>query len=315
MNRFWSTGIFSGVIIYVIYYFNGVRLIPGGIGERFQRGSLDVDLIPALIFWLALWALIMVVVRIRRVRQELVLMSELYLVLKEIEFDTSGTFIDNAGNLVNVEHLFNNSFLHKRISLIKQTFHNLDRLEHTTTLMSAQASIDGSLIEGSYIPVKTLIWALPVLGFVGTALGMAQAVGGFAIALDNAGNFEQLKRQLIENIVPHLSRAFDNTMLALCLSVITYFALSLLQKQEQEMFGAADAMSLEILAHIPDSTGSKAISQHIILLQQLQTVLNKNLESLATSDQLSSTLSQLRDALTALTNELKRPISISVERN
>ena len=72
--------------------------------------------------------------------------------------------------------------------------------------------------ETSFLPVSTLIWAVPVLGFIGTVLGLARAVGNFGTLLNSgsSGGFEAVLPQ----ITGGLATAFETTLIALVLALI-----------------------------------------------------------------------------------------------
>ncbi|MBR6472080.1 MAG: hypothetical protein IKS83_09810 [Victivallales bacterium] len=59
---------------------------------------------------------------------------------------------------------------------------NLDNIGHVSevsAVMNDLAENDANFMESTYTFPKGLIWAIPVLGFIGTVLGLSQAVGGF----------------------------------------------------------------------------------------------------------------------------------------
>ncbi len=45
--------------------------------------------------------------------------------------------------------------------------------------------MDAADIDVQFSQTKALIWALPVLGFIGTAFGLARAISGFSLALNH----------------------------------------------------------------------------------------------------------------------------------
>ena len=46
---------------------------------------------------------------------------------------------------------------------------------------------------------KVLLWAIPLMGFIGTVIGMSQAVGFFDSVLSNADNVDGLKDGLLRS--------------------------------------------------------------------------------------------------------------------
>ncbi len=84
--------------------------------------------------------------------------------------------------------------------------------------------------ENSFLPVSTLIWAVPVLGFIGTVLGLARAVGNFGTLLNSgsSGGFEAVLPQ----ITGGLATAFETTLIALVLALILQIISSAINHAE-----------------------------------------------------------------------------------
>lgn len=93
--------------------------------------------------------------------------------------------------------------------------------------------------ESSYSVPRILIWAIPLLGFIGTVIGISGAVTGFSGFLEQAGEIEQIKEG-IGKVTTGLAIAFDTTLLALCLSVLVMIPLVLVERFESRLLLAID---------------------------------------------------------------------------
>jgi biopolymer transport protein ExbB/TolQ len=93
--------------------------------------------------------------------------------------------------------------------------------------------------ENSYSLVKVLMWAIPILGFIGTVIGMSQAVGSFDAVLGNSDNVDGLKAGLTQ-VTSGLGTAFDTTYLALVISVALSFPMIYLERQEEQLLNSID---------------------------------------------------------------------------
>ena len=71
----------------------------------------------------------------------------------------------------------------KRLGLILKvfTYSNLRGIEHlvlekitqeTADMLKSQSEIDATMVDSSYVLIKVFIWAIPILGFIGTVLGI-----------------------------------------------------------------------------------------------------------------------------------------------
>ena len=96
-----------------------------------------------------------------------------------------------------------------------------------------------SASETSYSVPRILVWAIPLLGFIGTVIGISGAVSGFSGFLENSGDVEQIKEG-IGQVTSNLGLAFDTTLLALFLSVLVMIPLVLIERYESNLLLGID---------------------------------------------------------------------------
>ncbi len=96
-----------------------------------------------------------------------------------------------------------------------------------------------SASESSYSVPRILVWAIPLLGFIGTVIGISGAVSGFSGFLENSGDVEQIKEG-IGQVTSNLGLAFDTTLLALFLSVVVMIPLVLVERYESKLLLGMD---------------------------------------------------------------------------
>ena len=134
-----------------------------------------------------------------------------------------------------------NYLINKRIRRV------LDVWESTGSSFQLErsADTDNELFElsmvSSYSFPKVLLWAIPLTGFIGTVIGMSQAVGSFDVVLSNADNVDGLKDGLVQ-VTGGLGTAFDTTFLALVSSVVLAFPLSVCEKKEDQLLSQIDGV-------------------------------------------------------------------------
>jgi len=105
---------------------------------------------------------------------------------------------------------------------------------------------------------KVLLWAIPLMGFIGTVIGMSAAVGSFDAVLSNADNVDGLKNGLVK-VTGGLGTAFDTTYLALIISVILAFPLSVCERNEDRLLSQIDGVVREaVMALSPLGDGEIA---------------------------------------------------------
>ena len=85
-----------------------------------------------------------------------------------------------------------------------------------------------------YIIPSYINWTIPILGFIGTVLGISLAADGIQRIIASNQSFSQLSTTLGQAISP-LGIAFDTTLIALSLSVVLMLFQTALQKRENSL--------------------------------------------------------------------------------
>ena len=116
--------------------------------------------------------------------------------------------------------------------------------------MKYLAELDLERSHQRYSLVRILIWATPMLGFLGTVLGISQALGGISVGEDN--NFQAMMNGLQSNLYV----AFDTTALALTLSMVLMFAQFLVERFEVQLLQVVDQRTGRTIAQHYDMTMS-----------------------------------------------------------
>lgn len=131
------------------------------------------------------------------------------------------------------------SFLVNRVLRGLEHFNVLRNSGEVAGRLATQSEIDSNAVSASYTLVKVFVWAIPILGFIGTVLGIGQAVGSFSATMSAAGDLGALKNSF-NDVTAGLSTAFDTTLLALVLSIFVMFPMTSLQKSEQALLNWVD---------------------------------------------------------------------------
>ncbi len=69
--------------------------------------------------------------------------------------------------------------LFNRIMTALASLKNLGQIADIENILRSQADRDESAVHTSYATIMGFVWAIPVLGFIGTVLGLSVAIGGF----------------------------------------------------------------------------------------------------------------------------------------
>jgi biopolymer transport protein ExbB/TolQ len=100
------------------------------------------------------------------------------------------------------------------------------------------SDVDAAHAAQSYGLIKIIIWAIPILGFLGTVIGITIAIASLQP--------EQLEQSLPE-VTGGLGVAFDTTALALGLSMVLMFVQYVVDKYEQRLLASVDRRMTEEL--------------------------------------------------------------------
>lgn len=103
---------------------------------------------------------------------------------------------------------------------------------------ASESARDSSTSDSSYSLCRVLIWAIPILGFIGTVMGLAVAVSGFGV-LGGSAEISAIKGAIAQ-VTTGLGVAFDITLLALILTTFLMFPLSFIQRNEENLFVELD---------------------------------------------------------------------------
>ena len=122
--------------------------------------------------------------------------------------------------------------LFDRINLALGNLKNLGNVTGVSECLNSQANNDEAYLSSSYTILKGFIWAIPVLGFIGTVIGLSEAVGGFGKVVAEGANVEKLKTAL-GGVTGGLSIAFETTLIALLLALIVQLLQKFVQNEEE----------------------------------------------------------------------------------
>lgn len=173
---------------------------------------------------------------------------------REITSSTIEQFIEH---LYGLPHRLRDSLMVNRIRKALELFETRQSNSDVAHMLSTQSEIDSVRVAGSYSLLKVFIWAIPILGFVGTVLGLSSAIGNFQSVMGGAKDIDALMGSL-GGVTSGLGTSFDTTLLGLVYSIILSFPLSALQKTEEDNLNNVDAYCNETLLPRLNDAGGKS---------------------------------------------------------
>ena len=122
--------------------------------------------------------------------------------------------------------------LFNRIERALLNLKNVGNVSDVSEMLRAQAENDESHLDSSYGILSGIIWVIPILGFIGTVVGLSGAIGGFGSVLSTDANVSSLRESLAP-VTSNLGIAFDTTFVALILAMVVQMIMTVLRKQEE----------------------------------------------------------------------------------
>ena len=227
------------------------------------------------------WSVAILVLKVRKLqRQKHAMLLDVLPtdIADDITPENVGEFIEHVQSLPTRLH---ESFMVKRMRRGLEHFQVRRSNPEVASMMLSQSEIDAGAVHTSYTLIKVFIWAIPILGFIGTVLGISNAVGAFSGALDAAQDIAVLKNSL-NSVTAGLAVAFDTTLIALVISLIISFPASAMQKAEEDLLGWVDAYCNEnLLKRLNDAGGVSEVASHTeAIMQALGAAVTENQQTI-----------------------------------
>lgn len=203
------------------------------------RGTYLADMFWArglIPFWIVLfttWSLVMLWIKYQKLRLQ-------RKALAVVITPTEGSFVLSPETVKDVTDRVYHSvddprkfFLFNRVMVALSNLKNLGRVSDVDDILRSQGQQDESSLETSYYLLQGFVWAIPVLGFIGTVLGLSDAIGGFGSVLAGSSDTGQLKEALKE-VTGGLATAFETTLIGLVAALAVQLGIVSLKKAEEE---------------------------------------------------------------------------------
>lgn len=199
------------------------------IAAMILRPSNQYTMIPATLFFFGGAAVLFLKGRKLKFQQRALSLSA---VPAEPEFvlteATAATVLARIHSLVDHPRHF---VLLNRIDRALSNLKNIGQVNDVSAILRAQAENDEDQVASSYTLLNGLVWAIPVLGFIGTVQGLSMAIGQFTQTLQGAGDISAIRTSL-QGVTGGLSTAFETTLIALVFALILQLWITFQQKRE-----------------------------------------------------------------------------------
>jgi biopolymer transport protein ExbB/TolQ len=274
----WLSALIGAGLTVVLYLAIFLPVRSTYLGELF----VDRGVIPVITTLVTCWGLAHLALKYRAVqRQRNVADLELQLIPLEIGMQVTNENVDQfLDHLSTLPARDQNSVVARRIRGALEHFKHRNSVPEVQQYLSSQAEIDGSTVDAGYTLLRSIIWCVPILGFIGTVVGISSAVSDMKAALQpaqpatanatDAGAASEPEpdaqsalgsnmMKAMGGVTAGLSVAFDTTLVALAFAILLLFPTEALRKLEYAMLDRIEEFSNEsLLRRMSDVRGSAA---------------------------------------------------------
>src|ERR1051325_4811434 len=175
------TGVLYALMVFVFSHLPGVSRL----ATIYMRPTNQFAVIPATLFFFGGISILLLKGRKLKFQERALGLSA---VPAEPEFvlneTTAATVLNRIHALVDHPRHF---VLLNRIDRALSNFKNIGQVNDVSAILRAQAENDEDQVASSYTLLNGLVWAIPVLGFIGTVQGLSMAIGKFTQTLQSTG--------------------------------------------------------------------------------------------------------------------------------
>ncbi|NLT69793.1 MAG: MotA/TolQ/ExbB proton channel family protein [Verrucomicrobiaceae bacterium] len=218
-----------------------------------------------LTFW-CMALLVMKWLKLRQQRRAMLIQALPTDISDEINTSNLKEFHDHV---VNFPKPLRNTYIVNRIRKALEFFYVRQNNPEVAQMITSLSEVDAAKANGSYGMVKVFLWAIPIMGFIGTVVGIGAAIAGFGAVFGagESGDMSQIKEPLL-TVLGSMGVAFDTTLLALVFSIMLSFPASSLQGEEDDLVSDVDEYCVDhLLKRLNDGGSSVSAGSDPALLK------------------------------------------------
>ncbi len=219
------------IALMFVFYKRPNHTLPHDFAELFVHEGNLFATGPATLFFF--WGVVVALIKIPKLRLQRRAL-DMAAVPQHREFvlneDTAKTVLDRVRSLVDDTRKF---ILLNRIDRALSNLHNIGGVSDVSTILKAQSENDENQVASSYAIIHAMIWAIPVLGFVGTVLGLSLAIHQFTDTLGSTSDMDAIKSNL-SKVTSGLSTAFEATLVGLGFALVLHLFSDFVQQKETD---------------------------------------------------------------------------------
>lgn len=239
-------GMIATLLSLTFFYFIEHRLDENQYLYGFLFNFMPVQLLNTSLF---LIAILFVVIRSRNYWLEAQLVERLSI------SDNSISYNDAEQLLAEIPKQYSHSKCYRRLSDVLRGFLCGEDIIRLNEELSHR---DLGEVDRGHLLLNSMRQIIPVVGFLGTVVGLSEGMAKFPEISAKVGNIVDLK-ELLKGFAADLSVAFDTTLLALAYTIVVILIASMLKGKEQAHIALIDERTRELVAKLK---GKQTRSDH-----------------------------------------------------
>lgn len=205
------------------------------------------SIIPLIILYIFLWTVIDLLIKINLAYREKHCLSRP--LLWNVAETLAAIGIQAAVDEVNsIRKKLLKRIAYQRLDLLIHHLQSKQDPVRSHEYIRHQLEIDGDAISSEYVIARIFIWAMPILGFIGTVIGISLAIGNFSHFLSGEIEDISLVKTQLSAVASGLSFAFDTTLLGLATSLVAMLLATYAQKLDEVFINKLDELCLGIIS-------------------------------------------------------------------
>jgi biopolymer transport protein ExbB/TolQ len=252
------------------------------LGSEYQQGVLVKKFLTERVIFQSVitfvWALSLssIFLKFQRNAQERGYLGDLDLP-EDLDMTDTKRLVEVYDRVKNSSHIEESLGL-TRVARVMAMWLNTSDMERTNEYAREQADLDAAMSDSSYRLNRLFIWAMPLLGFVGTVYGVAAGISGFSAFLSGTNVTPEAMKEQVGHITEGLAVAFYCTLLGLLTAGIAAFPSLTAERKEEEVLADIDELVEDrLLSRMPSGQAQKGFP-----IDEMVAAIREGMEGMST---------------------------------
>jgi biopolymer transport protein ExbB/TolQ len=215
--------------------------------------------IPIPIFLLSCWSAAILTIKAAKIRAQRTALRLRFMPGDPgfvLSVATVDRVIDSIEQGVDEPHHF---LLLDRVLTALKSIRNIGRIGDLDEMLNSAAEADEDAMDSGYTVIRGFIWAIPVLGFIGTIVGLTEAISGFGAVLQASDATVEVLTLSLTEVIAGLDTAFITTGEGLIAALILHLSLTFVRRSDERLLDDCRRYAARnITAHVRITPGSSA---------------------------------------------------------